>query len=157
MSEERRGFERAPVEVGAAIFVGSKRIRCRLLNVSASGLGLLTSSQEVPRAAIRVDFLLPEDSSPISTDAILVHHRQQGAEVQWGVMLLSPAPEVTARLGDFVGKVLGVEPPADEEPSSEPRGSGVGFAAREARAKLEERRKLRLQALMRRAVEGLDS
>ncbi len=157
MSDERRTSERAPLEVGAAIFVGSKRIRCRLLNVSASGIGLVTSYPEVPRASIRVDFLLPEEANLISADAILVHHQQQGSEVQWGVMLLNPAPEVTAQLGEFVGRVLGVEPPPEPALSSEPLESGMNYAARAERAKREERRRLRLQALMRRAVENLDS
>ncbi len=157
MSAERRACRRAPAEVGATLFVGSKRIPCRLLNVSASGIGLFTSFDGAPRAAVRVEFLLPGELRRISVDAILARHERQGLGVQWGVTLLDPKPEVTSQLGDFVGKVLGVEPPSATPASTDSRKSGIDLAQQAESAEREQLRRLRLQALMRRAVEDMES
>ncbi len=121
MSKERRHAPRVPLEGSVVVFSGNERLSCRLLDISQSGLALAADAEQRPGTFLRLQFTLPGDDRPTGADAVVVRHRASGSKVKWGVQLVDPPPELTARLRQLEADELGIAllPEADASPSAE--------------------------------------
>lgn len=155
MLKERKRASRTAVEIPAIVFVGSDRLQCRLLNVSATGIALASSSRRPRGAWVRIHFQLPGQLEITEADAVLVRSDERGPEAEWGVEFLNLRPEARAQLHEFVDCVPTIHPgPEAAEPEV---GTPSEMISEQAAAQEQERlHKLRLRALYRKALDQLD-
>lgn len=124
MSKERRRSPRIPIEGSVVVYSGNQRLTCRLLNVSESGMALAADSEQQPGTFLRLRFTLPGDRRPTGVDAVVVRHRGSGSKIEWGIQLVDPPPELSARLRNLGAEELGVVVLPGDEPS-QPAETGI--------------------------------
>ncbi|NVB38097.1 PilZ domain-containing protein [Pseudenhygromyxa sp. WMMC2535] len=104
MSIDRRQVPRVSLHAVGTIDFGERTAPCQLLDLSRTGLRLVTPECDLPADPVRIRFQLGRtDAAWTEVDARLVRARDYDARSsQWGMAFLPMDPGTRLRLRDFL-------------------------------------------------------
>lgn len=103
---ERRSGPRAPLGVPAWIKAPELDIECRAIDLSWTGMLLLTGVNAQPGLAMQVSVHLPQINRVEHARASLMREARYGETVAWGVQFRDLSPAVGSRFRVFVHRTL---------------------------------------------------
>jgi CheY-like chemotaxis protein len=106
LTRERRRAYRVPVQAPVDIMLpDTRKAEGILLDLSESGMDVLTAEQQVPGALLNFRFRLPDGSLEIYAHGQVAWAKENG---QTGIHFISLEPEVKAQLKDWLKEALAI-------------------------------------------------
>ncbi len=104
MPRERRGSPRVPFDEDVIVYAGGRRMACRGLDLSTSGIGLLPEESARLGLHVIVDMGLGGSES-IAVEGYVVRQERLAERYAWGVQFHSLSPRVERKLDAHIAEV----------------------------------------------------